>query len=116
MCVSLKIWEPGGWGGGYCMSIVLWAHRNLFWQLSKDGNLRWKLAWFRHVTCHDSLSKTIRQGTWKVGDAMSAKEMLDGRQRADIPTHARTAHSGWKSSLLNHLSCHPDDKLVKRLN
>ena len=24
---------------------------------------RWKLAWFRYVTCHDSLSKTIPQGT-----------------------------------------------------
>ena len=24
-----------------------------------------KLAWFRHVTCHDSLAKTILQGTLK---------------------------------------------------
>ena len=24
---------------------------------------RWKLAWFGHVACHDSLSKTILQGT-----------------------------------------------------
>ena len=23
----------------------------------------WQLAWFRHITCHDSLSKTILQGT-----------------------------------------------------
>ena len=28
---------------------------------------RWKLAWFGHVTCHDSLSKTILQGTLEVG-------------------------------------------------
>ena len=28
---------------------------------------RWKLAWFRHVTRHDSLSKTISQGTLEGG-------------------------------------------------
>ena len=28
---------------------------------------RWKLAWFGHVTCHDSLSKTIPQGTSEGG-------------------------------------------------
>ena len=26
---------------------------------------RWKLVWFGHVTCQDSLSKTILQGTLK---------------------------------------------------
>ena len=28
---------------------------------------RWKLAWFGHVTCHDSLSKTILQVTFEGG-------------------------------------------------
>ena len=28
---------------------------------------RWNLAWFGHVTCHDSLSKTILQGTLEGG-------------------------------------------------
>ena len=28
---------------------------------------RWKLAWFRQVTCHDSLSKTIFHGTLEAG-------------------------------------------------
>ena len=31
---------------------------------------RRKLAWFGHVTRHNSFSKTILQGTWKVGDAV----------------------------------------------
>ena len=35
---------------------------------------RWKLAWFGHVTCHDSLSKTIRHGSLKSG-------RCHGRQR-----------------------------------
>ena len=31
---------------------------------------RRKLAWYRHFTRHDSLSKTILQGNWRVGDAV----------------------------------------------
>ena len=31
---------------------------------------RWKLAWFRHVTCQDSLSKPSFRTPWRVGDAM----------------------------------------------
>ena len=33
-------------------------------ELSRDRNL---LAWFRHVACHNSLSKTILQGTLEGG-------------------------------------------------
>ena len=35
---------------------------------------RLKLAWFGHVTRHDSLSKTILQGTWRVGNAVVGRE------------------------------------------
>ena len=31
---------------------------------------RWELTWFRYVMHHDSLSKTILQGTLEVGDAV----------------------------------------------
>ena len=31
---------------------------------------RRKLAWFGHVTRHDSLSKTILLGIWRFGDAV----------------------------------------------
>ena len=56
---------------------------------------RRKLAWFGHVTRHDSLSKTIPQGTVGGDDAVVGREkMLDGQhQRVDIPVHVRTAHN-----------------------
>ena len=64
---------------------------------------RWTLEWFGHVTFHDSLFKTKLQ------------EMLDVRQRVDIPAHARTAHRGILQkrleSLLNRPSSHPDDQI-----
>ena len=42
-----------------------------------------------HVTRHDSLFKTILQGTLEGG---CAEKMLDGQhQKVDIPVHARTA-------------------------
>ena len=61
-----------------------WVHRSLFWQLSTDGRgvlhhgvgpqepllatiPRWKLAWFGHFMCHDSLSKTILLGMLEGG-------------------------------------------------
>ena len=81
---------------------------------------RQKLAWFGHVTRHDSLCKTILGGWATPG---SAEEMLDGqRQRVDIPAHAGTAHSGLlctdtpclltgRGSLLNRPSCSPDQPI-----
>ena len=53
---------------------------------------RRKLAWFGHVTRHDSLSKTIIQGTMEGG---RRRGRLDGQhQRVDIPAHAKTARKG----------------------
>ena len=57
---------------------------------------RRNLAWFRHVSRQDGLSKTILQGNLG-GWAMprSAEEMLDGQQqRVDISAHAGAAHKG----------------------
>ena len=34
---------------------------------------RWKLAWFRHITCHDDLSKTTLQGT--LDDGLQSQQM-----------------------------------------
>ena len=62
---------------------------------------RRKLAWFRHVTRHDSLSKTIVQGTlegWAT--PWLAEEMMDGQhQRVDSNVHATKAscRKDWKS-------------------
>ena len=54
---------------------------------------RRNLAWFRHVTRQDGLSKTILQGNLG-GWAMprSAGEVLEEQQRVDIPAHARIGH------------------------
>ena len=34
---------------------------------------RWKLAWFGHVTCHGSLSRTILQGASGMGDTVVSR-------------------------------------------
>ena len=56
-----------------------WEYKTNDWVLSKINFLvglqelllatvkRQKLAWFRHVTCHDSFYKTILQGTLEGG-------------------------------------------------
>ena len=60
---------------------------------------RRKLAWFRHITCHDSLYKTILQGT-------SVEEMFDGQhQGVDIPAHVKTAHKGLLQKRLEEGLC-----------
>ena len=58
--------------------------------------LRRKRAWFEHVTSHDSLSKTILQGTLE-GRRRRGRQrnMLDGQhQRVDIPAQVGSAHEG----------------------
>ena len=78
-----------------------------------------KLAWFGHVTRHDSLSKTILQGTFaECATPWSAEGMLDGQhQRVDVTTNARTVRKGLlqkktgRGSLLNRPSCLPDDPI-----
>ena len=55
---------------------------------------RRKLAWFGHVTCHDSLSKTILHGT--VGDAVVGR-----------------GNAGWTTSKSGH-SCPYQGLLQKR--
>ena len=74
--------------------------------------------WFGHVTRHDSLSKSIIQGTLE----WSAKEMLDGQpQRVDILVHARSAHKGLlqekkrKRTSAESSSFSPATQSVKRL-
>ena len=51
---------------------------------------RWKLAWFGHVTHHDSLSKTILQGTFEDGRRRGWRRkglMNNIKDRVDIPAH-----------------------------
>ena len=57
---------------------------------------RRKLAWFGHITLHDSFSKyhsSGHLGGWAT--PWSAEEILDEQhQRVEIPARARTAHKG----------------------
>ena len=68
---------------------------------------RRKLAWYRHVKRHDSLSQNHPSrylGGWAT--PWSAEEMLDGQhQRVDISTHARAAHKGLLRKILKEDHC-----------
>ena len=79
---------------------------------------RRKLARFRHVTRHNSLSQTISQGTLRVGvgrrgrrRGRQRKRWMDQRQRLDIPARAGSVHDGVQQkkfmtgSLLSRPSC-----------
>ena len=57
---KLLTWITRPMAGCGARSTSLWVHRNLFWQLSRDRNLR---GWFGHITHHNSFSKIILQGT-----------------------------------------------------
>ena len=71
-------------------STSLWVCRNLFCQLSRDGNLHG--SGISHAMT--ASKKSILQGTLEGRQCCeSAEEMLDGQhQRVDISAHARTAH------------------------
>ena len=63
-------------------------------------------GWGMSHTCHKSLSKTILKAALKVGDVLSAEEMLDGQcQRVDVPASARTAHKGLLQKRLEEDLC-----------
>ena len=68
---------------------------------------RRKLAWFVHVTRHDSLSKAILHGDlggWAT--PWSAEVVLDEQhQRVDVPAHARTAHKNLLQKRLEEDLC-----------
>ena len=81
------------------------VHRSLFWQLLK----RWKLPWFGHVTRHNSLSKTILQGT------------LEGGQHRDWPKKSWIDNiKAWTSlpmpELLTRASCRKDWKGISTVS
>ena len=64
---------------------------------------RRKLAWFGYVSRHDSLSKTIPQGTLEGGRRRGRQKKQF--QRVDIPAHARTAHKGFLQKRLEEDLC-----------
>ena len=66
---------------------------------------RRKLAWFVHVTCHDSLSKTILQGTLEGGRSR-------GRQRKCWMVNIKEWTSLSMPELLARASCRKDWKRI----
>ena len=68
---------------------------------------RRKLAWFGHVTCHGSPSKTILQAPWRVDDAVIGRKIMLGgqHQRVDISARARSAHKGLLQKRLKEDLC-----------
>ena len=105
-------------------SFAIWVRRKINFLMSVQEPLlvivkRRKVAWLRHVTLHNSLSKNHPSGHlggWAT--PWSAKETLDGpHQRVDIPAYVRTAHNGLPQkktgigSLLNRPSCSSDDSI-----
>ena len=66
---------------------------------------RWKLAWFRHVTHHDSLSKTILQDTLEGGQCC-------GQQRKCWMDNIKERTSLPMPKLLTKASCRKDWKKI----
>ena len=106
-----------------------WMGSNINFLVSSQEPLlatvkRRKLAWFGHVTRHDSLSKTILQGTLEVGRrcVQQRKCWMDNIKRVDIPAYARTAHNGLLLKGLEEDLCRtvphipPTTQSVKGLN
>ena len=71
----------------------LWAHRNLFWQLSRDGNLHGSGMWHA-MTASQKLSL---RAPLRVGDTTVSRE--------DIFAHARTAYNGLQQKRLEENLC-----------
>ena len=90
-------------------STSLWVHRNLFWQLSRDGNLH------SFGISHDNLSKTILQGTLEGGRrrGRQRKCWID-TSRSGHPCTCQNCSQGppaeniGRGSLLNRPSSPPD--------
>ena len=70
---------------------------------------RRKLAWFRHLTRHDILSKTILQGTLEDGRCrgLQRKCRMDNRQKVDISARAKTAHKGLRRKDWKRIAADP---------
>ena len=72
-------------------STSLWVHRNLFWQLSRDGNFHGS-GMSHAMTASQNHSSGHLGGR---GTLWPAEEMLDGQsQRVDVSAYSTTAPNG----------------------
>ena len=129
-CWVKKKKDPSDWGNLFATPCL--QQKSNDWLLGKINFLvgpqepllatvkRRKLAWFGHVTHHDSLSTTIFQGTLKVGDAVVSRGNTGwtiSKNRHPYPGQICSQwrpveKTGW-GSLLNRPLCPPDDPIRK---
>ena len=93
-------------------STSLWVHRNLFWQLSGDGNLHG--SGMSHATT--TSSKPSFRAPSGVGDAVVGRGNAGWTtSKSGHPCPCQNCSQGsptekaWRGSLLNSPSCPPDD-------
>ena len=95
--------------GRKARSTSLWVHRNLFRQLSRNGNLHGSGR--LHATTA-SLKPSFR-APWRVGDAMVSRGNARWTSKSGHPCQCQncsqrpSAEKTGKGSLLNHPSCPP---------
>ena len=126
-----RLSKPSAWGN--FLAFPTWSTRPMFWVQSKINFLlgpqmpllatvkRQKLAWFGHVTCYDSLSKTILQGTLQGGQChgQQRKCWMDNIKEWTSLPNARTAHEGLLQKRLEEDPCWivphvpPDDPIIQ---
>ena len=79
---------------------------------------RMKLAWFGHLTRHDSLSKPFFRESWRVSDAVVGRENAGWTAPTNghpcpfqICSQGPPAEKTGRGFLLNRSSCFPDDPI-----
>ena len=97
-----KLSNPSGWGNFFTFpiwstgpttecrarSVLLWVHRNLFWQLSREKNLH-GLGMSHVMTASPKPSFSV---PWRMGDAVVSRG--NAGWTTSISACARTAHKG----------------------
>ena len=87
-----RTWITRSTTGCRARSVSLWVHRNLFWRLSRDGNMHG--TGMSHATT--TFPKPSFRTPWKVGDAVG---------RVNIPVHVRISHKGLLQKRLEEDLC-----------
>ena len=95
-------------------STSLWVHRNLFWQLSRDGNLH--VSGISHATA--ASPKPSFRVPWRLGEAVVGRGNAGGTSsKSGHPCPCQNCSQGPPAekagggSLLNRPSCPPDDPI-----
>ena len=108
--------RPTTWCGA--RSTFLWVHRNLFWQLSRDRNLHG--SGMSHAT--KASPKLSLRAPWRVGNTVASGENAGWTSKSAYSCPCQSCSQGppaekaGRGSLLNHLSCPPNDPFGQGTN